>query len=79
MFEDDGGTRAWRANQATWGKTVDVYPNRRAAMRAYLRRHPFAYVAIGITAGLIPPAVLIIGLIGIVAWSTIHYWLFGTY
>lgn len=27
-FEDDGGTRAWRANQETWGpRTIDVGPS----------------------------------------------------
>ena len=27
-FADDGGTRAWRANQATWGarRTIEVSP-----------------------------------------------------
>jgi hypothetical protein len=25
-FRDDGGTRAWRANQATWGRIIEPQP-----------------------------------------------------
>lgn len=32
---DDGGTRAWRANQATWGRVIDV---QQPGIRGWFRR-----------------------------------------
>lgn len=51
-FADDGGTPGWRARHAP--PVIDVYPNRRAEFRAYMRKHPFAWFQLSL--------ILVIGL-----------------
>jgi hypothetical protein len=77
-FEDDGGTRAWRNNQATWSRTIDIYPNRRTALRAYFRSHPFSYVVLGIWAGLLPALTFIVGFCALLLYWAAKRWLFGS-
>jgi hypothetical protein len=53
-FQDDGGTRAWRANRATFGPVIDATPNgkrRRKPMSQWTVKESaqalFALVVIG--------------------------------
>jgi hypothetical protein len=57
-FEDDGGTPEWRRRH----QVIDIYPSRWAALRAYFRQHPLAYVQIACLLALLPPAVFFFGL-----------------
>lgn len=61
QFQDDGGTPEWRRRHAM----VDIYPSRWAAFRAHMKRHPMAWISLGVLIGLLPAAVLFTGLAGI--------------
>jgi hypothetical protein len=64
---------AWQATGLAPPPVIDVYPNRRAAARAYCREHPMTYVAIGAVAALLAPVVFVFGMSGLLVW----YELFG--
>jgi hypothetical protein len=63
-FHDDGGTPGWRARHPV---TIDVYSNRRAALRAALRR-PSVILSLGVLAALTPFLVLLVGFSLLLLW-----------
>jgi hypothetical protein len=70
-FQDDGGTPAWRQrHQPGWGPQIDVYPNRRAALKAHFQKHPFHWIVLGIWAGLLPWIVFFVGVILLMLYDT---------
>lgn len=63
-FRDDGGTPGWRARHPF---TIDVYSDRRAALRATLRR-PSVILALGVLAALTPFIVFLGGFTLLLIW-----------
>ena len=70
QFEDDGGTRAWRANQATYGRVIDATPGG--------RRLGFMEWALAMFClAMLPPLIVAIAFFGLVFWECARH-AFGT-
>ena len=66
-FADDGGTRSWRANRATWGRVIESEP---ASVRARWRRLSLRQqLTLILFAGLLPFFILFGGLATLALWD----------
>ena len=73
-FKDDGGTRSWRANRATFGRVIDVEPSGFwAAYCARWRKAPVHICLIAIFLGgfVLPWTILIGGIVLLAVWDRI--------
>jgi hypothetical protein len=73
-FEDDGGTPAWRANQATWGsraRVIDVSTPPRTLRDWWKSLKPMQIIGLGVLAGLSPIAVFVVGFLLLILWDLV--------
>ena len=80
-FEDDGGTRAWRMNRATWGPVIEAEPIssrthlpqriRQRGIRARWRKLTFiqAIVLVLFAGGVLPWIIVFGGVLTLAAWD----------